>query len=88
MHARRRFTLIVSALTAIVSAAPAHAQAQQVVAASGQTFRSAVNLVSIAAVVRDKRGKVMSSLNGRAFSSCSTLPRASVTFVISIGLTR
>ena len=66
MHARRRFTLIVSALAAIMSAAPAHAQAQQVVAAASvQTFRSGVNLVSIAAVVRNKRGKVMSSLSGR-----------------------
>jgi Ca-activated chloride channel family protein len=68
MSPRRRFTLIVSALAAIMSAAPAHAQAPQVVAPSSvQTFRSGVNLVSIAAVVRNKRGKVMSSLNGRDF---------------------
>jgi Ca-activated chloride channel family protein len=35
--------------------------------ASAPTFRSRVNLVSIAAVVRDKRGKVMSTLSGQDF---------------------
>jgi Ca-activated chloride channel family protein len=55
----------------MLTAAPSRAQGQNPVpppaAEQAMTFRSSVNLVSVAAVVRDKRGRVMPSLSGKDF---------------------
>jgi Ca-activated chloride channel family protein len=70
MRSRIGLTLIVPAL-ACLAAAPAHAQttasASTTPATDVVTFRSSVNLVSVAAVVRDKRGRVMRALSGHDF---------------------
>jgi Ca-activated chloride channel family protein len=70
MRARYGLSIIVSTLSVLMSAAQSPVSAQDAHApSSGQamTFRSSVNLVSVAAVVRDKRGKVMPSLSSRDF---------------------
>jgi Ca-activated chloride channel family protein len=70
MRSPSGLSVIVSAFAACLAASPVHAQTA---APAGQaqadapTFRSAVNLVSVSAVVRDKRGKVMSSLQDKDF---------------------
>jgi Ca-activated chloride channel family protein len=73
MSSRSGLTVIVSTFAALLASVPTHAQRQATPQAVAQpteaavTFRSGVNLVSVAAVVRDKRGRVMSSLNERDF---------------------
>ena len=70
MRSPSGLSVIVSAFAACLAAAPVHAQTSTPAAPASvdaPTFRSAVNLVSVAAVVRDKRGKVMSSLNDKDF---------------------
>src|SRR5689334_11167191 len=71
MHARNGIPVLVSALAVMLTAAPSHAQGQNpptpTAAEPTMTFRSSVNLVSVAAVVRDKRGRVMPSLSGKDF---------------------
>lgn len=71
MRSRKGLSVVVSALATWLAAAPAGAQvvaeATQESSPSVATFRSGVNLVSISAVVRDKRGRVMSTLSGHDF---------------------
>ena len=71
MRSRNYSTLVVSACAVLLTIAPASAQTASIErperSASIATFRSSVNLVSIAAVVRDKRGRVMSTLSGQDF---------------------
>jgi Ca-activated chloride channel family protein len=69
MSARYGLSILVSSLAVMMSAAPSlRAQDGQAPASAPTlTFRSSVNVVSVAAVVRDKRGKVMPSLKGEDF---------------------
>ena len=71
MRSRKCSSLVVSACAVLCAVAPASAQTADIErperSASIATFRSSVNLVSVAAVVRDKRGRVMSSLSGQDF---------------------
>jgi Ca-activated chloride channel family protein len=69
MRARYGLSIIVSTLTVITAASsPLSAQdARPSSSGPAMTFRSSVNLVSVAAVVRDKHGKVMPSLSGQDF---------------------
>ena len=70
MRSSSGLSVIVSAFAACLAAMPVHAQTPTSTAperVEAPTFRSAVNLVSVAAVVRDKRGKVMQSLNDKDF---------------------
>ena len=70
MRSSSGLSVIVSAFAACLAAMPVHAQTPTPTAperVEAPTFRSAVNLVSVAAVVRDKRGKVMQSLNDKDF---------------------
>ena len=70
MRSSSGLSVIVSAFAACLAAMPVHAQTPPPTAperVEAPTFRSAVNLVSVAAVVRDKRGKVMQSLNDKDF---------------------
>ena len=70
MRSPSGLSVIVSAFAACLAASPVHAQTATPAGhaqADAPTFRSAVNLVSVSAVVRDKRGKVMSSLQGKDF---------------------
>lgn len=70
MRSLSGLSVIVSALAACLAASPVYAQTAAPAGpaqADAPTFRSAVNLVSVSAVVRDKRGKVMSSLQDKDF---------------------
>jgi Ca-activated chloride channel homolog len=70
MRSPSGLSVIVSAFAACLATSVVHAQTPTPAAhasADAPTFRSAVNLVSVAAVVRDKRGKVMSSLRDKDF---------------------
>ena len=73
MRAPLSLSVIVSAFAACLAAGPVHAQTATPPSApapervDAPTFRSAVNLVSVAAVVRDKRGRVMPSLSDKDF---------------------
>jgi Ca-activated chloride channel family protein len=70
MRSLSGLSVIVSAFAACLAASPVHAQTATPAGpaqADAPTFRSAVNLVSVSAVVRDKRGKVMSSLQDKDF---------------------
>jgi Ca-activated chloride channel family protein len=71
MRSRTGLTFIVLTLAVCLDTRPADAQApggNAIVPAAGVvTFRSGVNLVSVAAVVRDKRGRVMRTLSGQDF---------------------
>lgn len=71
MRSCKGLSVLVSAL-AIAASLPTHAQTQGQptalqVESPAATFRSSVNLVSVAAVVRDKRGRVIRTLNGQDF---------------------
>jgi Ca-activated chloride channel family protein len=70
MRSPSGLSVIVSAFAACLAASPVQAQTATPAGpaqADAPTFRSAVNLVSVSAVVRDKRGKVMSSLQDKDF---------------------
>lgn len=70
MRSPSGLSVIVSAFAVCLAATPVHAQTATPAGpaqADAPTFRSAVNLVSVSAVVRDKRGKVMSSLQDKDF---------------------
>ena len=70
MRSPSGLSVIVSAFAACLAATPVIAQTATAAGpaqADAPTFRSAVNLVSVSAVVRDKRGKVMSSLQDKDF---------------------
>ncbi len=71
MRSRTGLTFIVLTLAVCVAATGAQGQAPGSTATAPApnvvTFRSSVNLVSVAAVVRDKRGRVMRSLSGNDF---------------------
>ena len=67
----RAGSAVMAMLTVSLAAVPASAQtpppSEAAPDAAVATFRSGVNLVSVSAVVRDKRGRVMPSLSGQDF---------------------
>ena len=71
MRSQTCLSVVLPMLAAALVAVPASAQtpvpSEAAAAADVATFRSGVNLVSVAAVVRDKQGRVMSSLDGHDF---------------------